>query len=502
MSTPDKKVYFYDTTLRDGAQSLWAMKMTYGIHDAVAGEMDKAGYSRIELPVNAMNAKHQVRFLKENPWDIAHLFGRKIKKTKKIQVLMDCLDLVGEAEMRSVVRMYYSLTFRATGADRFNYMANTRNELDRHFPWVIPMARGLGLEFQPCICYYPSPRTTDTYYADLTRRIMAYKPDAFWLKDAGGLLTVERLKTLLPAIQKEAKGVPIELHTHGMSTNQGRVVVEAMKLGIDGVHTCIPPLASGSSHISIYNAMHNAKVLGVKHNITHVEAIEEAERRLKRIAKLEDLPIGVPLEYDHGVYTHQVPGGVISNLREQLGQLGIADKLNEVLDEVVQIIADLGYPIMITPSSQFIVSQAAVNVATGERYKEVLDSMIETALGVWGWEDAGVPWMDPNVKDRFLSHPNAKILKEKYERKQEIEAQEGSIEKLRARYGMESASDEDFMLYHIMRGDTEIKQIRPPKTYYTGREPLVLLLKELSKDHDIRHLQMKKGSSFFEFRQK
>jgi oxaloacetate decarboxylase alpha subunit len=148
------------------------------------------------------------------------------------------------------------------------------------------------------------------------------------------------------------------------------------------------------------------------------------------------------------------------------------------------------------------VSQAAVNVATGERYKEVLDSMIETALGVWGWEDAGVPWMDPKVKDRFLSHRNAKILAEKYERNKEIQAKEGNLDKLRASYGMTHASDEEFMLYHIMKGDAEIKQIRPPKTYNTGKEPLVLLLKELSKDKDISRLQMQRGKSFFEFRQR
>jgi oxaloacetate decarboxylase alpha subunit len=195
-----------------------------------------------------------------------------------------------------------------------------------------------------------------------------------------------------------------------------------------------------------------------------------------------------------------VPGGVISNLRAQLDQLGIGDKLDEVLDEVIHIIEDLGHPIMITPGSQFIVSQAAVNVATGQRYKEVLDCMIETALGVWGWEDAGVPWMDPDIKDRFLSHPNAKRLSERYEKKKEVQAAEGSLDKLRASYGMTDKSDEDFLLYHIMRGDAEIKKIEPPKTYYTGREPLVLLLKELSKDHSVSRLQLRKGSSVFEFR--
>jgi oxaloacetate decarboxylase alpha subunit len=231
-----------------------------------------------------------------------------------------------------------------------------------------------------------------------------------------------------------------------------------------------------------------------------VEALEVVEERLTRIAELEGLPIGAPLEYDHGVYSHQIPGGVISNLRAQLAQLGIGDKLDEVLEEVVQIIEDMGHPIMITPASQFIVSQAAVNVATGERYREVLDSMIETALGVWGWEDAGVPWMDPNVRDRFLSQPNAKILAEKYERTKEIGEEEGSVDELRKSYGLTGVSEEEFFLYHVMNGAEEIKKIEPPKTYYTGKEPLALLLKELSKDQDISRLQLQKGKHFFDFR--
>ena len=386
------------------------------------------------------------------------------------------------------------------GGDRFFTLSNTRDEVDRYFPWLVPIARNAGMKLMLGICYYPTERRDDGYYANLTRRIMEWKPDYIQLKDAGGLLTVDRIKTLLPAIQKEARGVPIELHTHGMSTNQGRVVVEAMQLGVECVHTCVPPLASGSSHVSIYNAMHNAKVLGIGHNITNVKTLEEAERRLRRIARLENLPEGVPLEYDHSVYTHQIPGGVISNLKNQLGQLGIADKLDEVLEEVVRIIDDLGNPIMITPASQFIVSQAAVNVATGERYKEVLDCMIETAVGVWGWEDACVPYMNPDIRDRFMNHPNARIIKDRWEKKQALQAEEGSIEKIRARYGMTHASDEDFMLYHIMKGDEEIRKIRKPyKSYFTGREPLGLLLKTLSRDHDIRRLQLKTGTGYFEF---
>ena len=496
------KVNFSDVTLRDGSQSLWAMKMTYGMHEVVCSELDQAGYEFIDLPVNAVNFKMWVRFHQENPWDISHQFREKLTRTPTMIPILDRIDLLGDREPRAVVQKWYELMARSSGASRFYMMANARNELDRYYPWVVPMARDLGLDFQPCICYYPSPRTTDEYYANLTKRLVEeHKPDALWLKDAGGLLSLDRIRTLLPAIQKEAKGLPIDLHTHGMSAYQGHVVVEAMKLGVSGVHTCVPPLASGSSHISIYNAMHNAKVLGIEHNISNVDMIDVVEERLTRIAKLEDLPFGVPLEYDHAVYSHQIPGGVISNLRSQLAQLGIADKLDEVLDEVVQIVEDMGHPIMITPMSQFIVSQAAVNVATGERYKEVLDSLIETALGVWGWEDAGVPWMDPNVKDRFLSHPNAKSLEAKFKSSEEAGDQEGSVENLRQSYGLPSASEEDLMLYHIMKGDAEIKKIQPPKTYYTGKEPLTLLLKELSKDRSVRRLQLKKGSSIFDFRQ-
>jgi oxaloacetate decarboxylase (Na+ extruding) subunit alpha len=495
-----KKVLFSDVTLRDGSQSLWAMRMTYGMHQVVASEIDRAGFDYVDLPVNAVNFKMWVRFFQEDPWLISQQFKEKFTRTKTMFPVLERIDLLGEAEPRAVVKRWYALLVESAGAKRHYMMCNSRNELDRYYPWVIPYVREQGLEFSPCICFYPSPRTTDEYYAKLTKRLVdEYKPEQLWLKDAGGLLSLDRIRTLLPAIQKEAKGIPIELHTHGMSTYQGLVVVEAMKLGVDGVHTCIPPLASGSSHISVFNAMHNARTLGLDHNITDVEALKVVEERLLRIAELEDLPIGKPLEYDHGVYSHQIPGGVISNLKSQLTQLGIGNKLDEVLAEVVQIIEDMGHPIMITPASQFIVSQAAVNVATGERYKEVLDSMIETALGVWGWEDAGVPWMNPNVRDRFLSQPNTKLLKKKYERTKEIGEQEGSVEALRKQYGLTGVSEKEFFMHHVMNGDAELRKIQPPKTYYTGKEPLALLLKELSKHRDVSRLQLRKGNSVFDY---
>ena len=174
------------------------------------------------------------------------------------------------------------------------------------------------------------------------------------------------------------------------------------------------------------------------------------------------------------------------------------------MEEIPRITAELGYPVMITPHSQFIVSQAAVNVAAGERWKDVLDCMIEFALGIYGVEDAGVPYMDGNIKDILLSHPNAKKIAEKWARDKEECEKELTLKEIKAKYGMENATDEDFWLNFFQIGD-ELKKIRaagPPRTYYTGKEPLAVLLRELSKEKDISRLHLKRGNSFFDFRQK
>ena len=249
--------------------------------------------------------------------------------------------------------------------------------------------------------------------------------------------------------------------------------------------------------------IHNAEVLGLETNINE-EPLRVVEERLTAIARQEGLPIGSPVLYDEQVYSHKVPGGVISVLKDQLGQLGISHKLDEVLEEIPRITAEIGYPVMITPHSQFIVSQAAVNVAAGERWKDVLDCMIEFALGIYGVEDAGVPYMDANIKDMLFGHPNAKKIAEKWARDKEESEKEVTLKDIKAKYGMGNASDEDFWLNFFQIGD-EVKKIRaagPPRSYHTGKEPLAVLLKELSKEKDISRLHLQKGNSFFEFRQK
>ena len=501
----NKHIDFYDETIRDGVQSLWAMKLPHGIVDAVIDKLDEAGFRAISFAIHVGFFQMAIRG-GENPWETLRLLKKKVKKTK-----LSTICLVGQVSLEKPIdppaiwKLFTRKAAEITGQRCATFMSNPSDEINR-FPEWFPFLRELGIESYPAICYYPSPRKDEKYFVDLTKKVLKYKPDRIYLKDAGGLLTTEVVKNLLPAMMKEAhaQDVPVGIHTHCVSTNAGRVLVEAMKMGVDEIHTCTPPLANGTSHTSIFRAIDNARLLGLSHNI-NVEPLKVFEEQLTMIAKQEDLPIGVPLEYDHGVYMHQVPGGVRGTLKNHLAQIGIAHRLDEVLEEVMQVREDLGSPIMITPFSQFVVSQAAVNVAMGERYKEVLDSVVEMALGVWGIEDSGARYIEPNLKDKILNHPNAKAIERKWESDKEEAAADRPIEYYKAQYGMSNASDEDFLLVYIMKGDEEIKKIRAagaPRSFYTGKEPLVQLLMALSKEKDISRLQLQKGNSFFDFRQK
>ncbi|MBW1840159.1 MAG: hypothetical protein JRI49_09505 [Deltaproteobacteria bacterium] len=147
-------------------------------------------------------------------------------------------------------------------------LVNTEDEMTRDLPWLMPIIKEEGLPFSAAITYGISPWHTDEYYARLTKDLVQkFKPVRIWLKDVMGLLTPERARTWIPAIMNNAEGIPVELHSHGMSGNHERNFVEAMKLGVRIFHTCVPPLAWGSSHPSIFNTIHNAHILGLETNI-------------------------------------------------------------------------------------------------------------------------------------------------------------------------------------------------------------------------------------------
>jgi oxaloacetate decarboxylase alpha subunit len=183
-------------------------------------------------------------------------------------------------------------------------------------------------------------------------------------------------------------------------------------------------------------------------------------------------------------YIHQVPGGVISNLKHQLSKLRMDQRLEEVLQEVVQVRKDLGYPIMVTPFSQFAVSQASINVMLGERYKQVIDEVIQYTLGYWGQEASSA--VEPNIKDRILSLPRAKELSNR-------EPPQPSIEEVRRQLGGPEVSDDELLLRYIVREEKEINAMRaagPVKEYQTIMNPLIVLIQELLKEKALDYISI------------
>ena len=209
-----------------------------------------------------------------------------------------------------------------------------------------------------------------------------------------------------------------------------------LPLGMRVLHTATPPLANGSSQPSIFNIASNLKALGYTPCID-LKPLEAVTKHFTYVAHKDGLPIGKPVEYDQSQYGHQVPGGMISNMRHQLKIDGMEDKMEAALEESARVRAEFGYPIMVTPLSQFVGSQAAINVIVGERYKEVTDQSIEYAMGIWGKEGAAL--MDSNVKDRILHRPRAAEIAERPH-------PSDSLQDLRRKYGGAGVSDEEVLM--------------------------------------------------------
>jgi oxaloacetate decarboxylase alpha subunit len=213
--------------------------------------------------------------------------------------------------------------------------------------------------------------------------------------------------------------------------------------------------------------------------------LKPVTRHFTAIAKREGFTIGAPVEYDYAQYQHQVPGGMLSNLRHQLRKVGLEHRFPEALEESIRVRREFGYPIMVTPLSQYVGSQAAINVIVGERYREVTDQVIKFALGHAGAE--GARDMDPNVKDKILDRPRAKEWAK-------WKPDDPSPDEMRRRLNAEGTSDEELLLRWIVgKEDIEAMRANPRAAQYLNAEqPLVEFLHQLSKRSDCRQIHVQR----------
>jgi oxaloacetate decarboxylase (Na+ extruding) subunit alpha len=477
------KINFVDTTLRDGHASLWAEGMTTGMMLPVAARMDEAGFRSIEL-IATSHFKKCVRELREDPWERIRLISKKATHTP-LTLMMHHSISAFDLTPFSLLKLFME-RLAAAGITEVQLMDAAN---DMKFPRVaecVRFAKDAGLKVSMALIYSYSPKHSDAYFAQRTHDAADLNVDFIYLKDSGGLLRPQQTRTVIPAMMANTGGIPFELHSHCTTGLAPLCYLEAVKAGCRTLHTAIPPLANGSSQPSIFNVIHNLRMLGYDSAVNE-EMLAPVAQHFTYIAKREGLPVGVPLEYDEYQYIHQVPGGVISNLKHQLAQMRMEDRLTKVLEEIVQVKEDLGYPIMVTPFSQFVASQSAINVMTGERYKQVTDEIIMYCLGYWGQEASQE--VQPNVKDRILSLPRAKELAG-------VEPPQPTIEEVRQRLGGPSVSDDELILRFIVQEEREIQAMRaagPIKEYFTSANPLVMLIHELLRQEQMGYVHVEKG---------
>lgn len=475
------EIHFVDTTLRDGQQSLWALGMRTAAMLPIAAQMDRVGFESMEFFVSIMIKKY-VRELKENPWVWLREGSARFRHTRLRNHGgmhgSGAFEKLPSAVMKLLVErvVSYGITLTRT-SNCWNDFESLGEEL-KHL-------RDLGMETVVNLIYSVSPRHSDDYYANKARQAASIRPYRICFKDVGGLLTPERARTLLPAILKNAGDVPVEYHAHCNNGLAPLCYLEAVKLGITTLHTAIPPLANGSSQPSVLNVAKNLRALG--HTpVFHEEEVRPVEEHFTAVAKRDGLPIGKPFAYDESQYLHQVPGGVISNLRHQLRLIGKEDRLEHTLEEAARVRADFGYPIMVTPLSQFVVSQAAINVIVGERYKEVTDQVIQYALGLWGQDAPAL--LDRDVKDKILSRGRAKEW-------QAWEPPDPSLQAVRNKFGGASVSDEELLL-RVYAGEDAVKALATagsPRAYLSAQQPLIRLIEELSRKKSCSQVFIRKS---------
>jgi oxaloacetate decarboxylase (Na+ extruding) subunit alpha len=485
-------VRFVDTTIRDGQASLWAMNMRTRHMLPAMPHLDAAGFDSMEFIATGSRLKKFVRHLGENPWDWIRQGAAAAERTPlRWHGPIDGPSMsgavvpeVGELLISKAVDL--GIRYTRTGSNWNNFDAVAKE---------LPRFERLGMTPIINVMYSVSPKHTDEYFVRKAKEAGAIAPYRLCFKDVSGMLTPERTRTLLPQMMAAAGDIPWEFHGHCNNGLGPLNAIEAVRAGVRFVHTAVPPLANANSQPSIYNVAANLRELGYEVDVDE-EVLRPATEHFTAIAQREGFQIGVPYEYDERLYRHQVPGGMISNLQYQLRLAGVEDRLPEVLEETARVRADFGYPIMVTPLSQFVGSQAAINVITGERYRQVTDKTIEYALGRHGGNEA-VDGMDPDVRDRILDRPRAREIAA-------YEAPRVTLAELRERYGRDTP-DEDLILMSIVGDDAVdvVGSVRGPRPPAPADGPLLELVRRLAEQdrHTFVSLQrpglaltMRKGS--------
>ncbi len=477
-----REIRLVDVTLRDAHQCLWATRMTTAMMAEIAPRLDRAGFEAIDLVGGAV-FDVCVRYLREDPWERMRILSRWVTETPLIIHTRGQSLFTFEFFADDVVELA-AKRFAANGM-RYHTPYDALNDV-RNLEIPVRAAKAEGLHVVPGIVYTLSPVHTDAYYAERAREIAALGVDGVFIKDASGLLTPERVATLVPAIRAELGGLPLQIHTHCNSGLAPYVVLRAVEAGVDVVHTATSTLANGVSHSPTEGVTRNLRRMGYGVPVD-LGPVEEAAERLAYIAAREGKPVGEVRAYDAFHYLHQCPGGMVSNLDVQLSEMGLAGRLEEILEEAWHVREDLGYPIVVSPFAQYIVTQAVLNVmgrdAGRARYESVPDEVRLYVRGGYG-RIAGP--IDPTLYDKITR--GAEPITER-----PGALMPPALDRIRASRG--PFASEDDLLLAAFYDDTEYRALKaagPIRTDYPlDPTPLVTLVREIAARPGIRSVELR-----------
>ena len=388
------RVKLTDTVLRDAHQSLLATRMRTRDMLPIAEKMDQVGFFSLEMWGGA-TFDTCIRYLNEDPWERLRALKKAMPNTP-MQMLLRGQNLVGYRHYADDVVDRFVQKAAENGVDIFRIF-DAVNDI-RNMERSIKAAKKMEKHVQGGISYTISPVHSNEQFAEFAVRLAELGCDSICIKDMAGLITPQNAHDLVRAIKTQVN-LPINLHTHCTSGMAQMSYFYAVQAGVDILDTAMSPLSGGSSQPATESLV--ASLQGTPYDTgLDLELLTDIKRYFEKIVEIY-APVFNPItaRVDTNVLIYQVPGGMLSNLVSQLIEQKAMDKYEEVLAEIPRVRKDLGYPPLVTPTSQIVGTQAVLNVITGDRYKMVPKEVRDYVKGLYGKPPAMI---DPKVRLKVL----------------------------------------------------------------------------------------------------
>jgi len=429
-----RKVQFVETVLRDANQSLIATRLPYDKFEPMLETIDQAGYYAAECWGGA-TFDVCLRYLNEDPWERLRKIRAKMPNTK-LQMLLRGQNALGYSHYPDdFVKMFVTKAVE-NGMDIiriFDALNDTKN-----MKVAMEAAVNAGAIASGTISYTTSPVHTHAKFVEMVKELKEMGASTICIKDMAGIMGPKEAYDLVSAI-KDAVDMPIDLHTHSTTGLAFMTYLKAVEAGVDIIDTAISPFSGGTSQPATETMAYALRQLGYEVDLNDAVTTKMADyfKTLRDEFIADGTLIPKALATDTQCLTYQIPGGMLSNLMSQLRQMNALDRLEEVMAETPKVRADMGYPPLVTPTSQMVGVQAVTNVLVGERYKKVSKEITAYCRGEYGTTPAPI---DPAIRAQILG--DEKPIEGRY-----ADSLAPIVEPTREKLGDLAKSDEDVLSY-------------------------------------------------------